>query len=166
MAYGSIWVRSRGRTCWRLVRTREYLPVSPPLQKQDQYTGKRNEINKIIIPNGYSFERVPAPEKTARAKKESTLARNRKDAPLVPSPRKQTAQRKNPLLQKPQGWATRPPSATQRIGFYSTRTHLTARWFISLSFSMRAKSAFRLPRSSRRIEQMISTRSEGSAVWP
>ncbi len=39
------------------MRTRECLPVSPPLQKHDQYTGNWNEINRIIVPNGYSFER-------------------------------------------------------------------------------------------------------------
>ena len=30
------------------------LPVSPRLQKQDQYTGKRNEVKRIIVPTGYS----------------------------------------------------------------------------------------------------------------
>jgi hypothetical protein len=50
----SIGVRDRGRICWRVVRTRERLPVSPRLLKQDQYTGKWNKVKRIIVPSGYS----------------------------------------------------------------------------------------------------------------
>jgi hypothetical protein len=56
VGWQSIGVRDRGRSCWRVVRTRECLPVSPALQKQDQYTGKRNEVKRIIVPSGYSNE--------------------------------------------------------------------------------------------------------------
>jgi hypothetical protein len=62
MAYRSTGVRERGRergrNCWRLARTRECLPASPPLRKQDQYTGKRNEVKRIIVPTGYSNDSV------------------------------------------------------------------------------------------------------------
>ena len=58
VGWQSIGVRDRGRICWRVVRTRERLPVSPRLQKQDQYTGKWNEVKRIIVPSGYSNEMV------------------------------------------------------------------------------------------------------------
>jgi|HubBroStandDraft_4_1064222.scaffolds.fasta_scaffold164114_2 hypothetical protein len=56
VGWQGIGVRDCGRICWRVVRTRECVPVSPPLRKQDQYTRKRNEINRMIVPNGYLNE--------------------------------------------------------------------------------------------------------------